>query len=735
MSVSFLNQPERPFPISMALVLLPWLATVLIMGGSFTAVVFLGYSFAIVAAGYALIYVALPAPVRDEAIQFAPAVGIVVLSAITAFWLRMGLSLRWTPEFWLALIVAGAAALTLGRRRWTKITINYAGILVTLSLLVCGIYFLPAARQDAVLRHDGGFNWMYVDTQWFYSMSASIKADGSPPTAPGSVTKELYYHFGPYAPAAAISSFTGLDLGDALVRVTHAASLWALLLSCLGLGTLLSLKATASRFGGVMAVAGLFFYGSLLSLFGNETNSSSHISGAILATIPGIEVLGQGGPFSHLMLGHSELHSLVAITAIIGLCLIASEIGSNLRWRSAALLMLPALTVPTNSVAALYCVGAAGVLLFWRHLKSMHSWFAIVYMLALFLLAWKLMGYTRAADSSVGIVNTHPGWQWWTLAVGFLIGLGFRIISFRWISFPLRDPLSVLVLSSVLGLLAFSLLLQFQYGQERYGLYFLQSLFSIFAFSRLGFGWWRQADRCCWVTQWLRIARDGLAIFVGWGVLIACASYLRHAHTGVRHFGLKIIVMLSVLAMLATASVMMKRSQYFSKFASTIISCALLLGFLAWITPWLNFGLGRMKMDVTVLPGEVQGLTRLHELSGPKDRFATNKHVLPGLVALRERSYAYAALSERPVLLEGYSYLEGYSSRPTPGITELSTLLRENDLMFSTTDPKILRQIASEYHVHWLVAQPGTDISIPKPLPPWLVAQKDCGSLKIYQIK
>ena len=35
-----------------------------------------------------------------------------------------------------------------------------------------------------------------------------------------------------------------------------------------------------------MSVAGLFFYGSLLSLFTDERNGSSHVTGAILYTIP-----------------------------------------------------------------------------------------------------------------------------------------------------------------------------------------------------------------------------------------------------------------------------------------------------------------------------------------------------------------------------------------------------------------------------------------------------------------
>ena len=156
--------------------------------------------------------------------------------------------------------------------------------------------------------------------------------------------------------------------------------------------------------------------------------------------------------------------------------------------------------------------------------------------------------------------------------------------------------------------------------------------------------------------------------------------------------------------------------------------CVLLVGFLAWIAPWLNFGVGRMKMDITITPGEVRGLNRLSELAAPDERFATNKHALDSLVSMPERSYAYGTLSERPVLLEGYAY-QGVSALPG-----FKTLLHDNDLMFSTTDSETVRNLAKAYRVRWLVARPGTDIALPKPLPAWLVEQQDCGDLKIYRI-
>ena len=193
-------------------------------------------------------------------------------------------------------------------------------------------------------------------------------------------------------------------------------------------------------------------------------------------------------------------------------------------------------------------------------------------------------------------------------------------------------------------------------------------------------------------------------------------------------FRFKIFLSFLLLSILAGTSALMKRSRRFSMVGSAILMGVLLIGFLAWITPWLNFGLGRMKMDVTLTPGEVQGLKRLGELAAPDERFATNKHAVDSLVNGRERSYAYAALSERPVLLEGYLY---HSQTALPGF---KTLLRDNDLIFTTTDPETVRNIAKTWHVRWLVARPGTDIALPRPLPAWLVEQQNCGDLKIYRI-
>jgi len=721
---------ERQMPVVIVLTFLPWTAVVFFTAGGWATLNLILYAIAVLAIGYSIFGVLLPAPARSQVIVLAPATGILVISALTAFWVRLRLPLIWVPALWLALAVAGVLSFWRDRAVWAKSTCAHGLTLAIFSALVCALCFLPSACNDLVTRCDGSFNWKYMDTQHFHSIAASIKNTEGPPKTPGTVTAGLFYHFGPYAPAAAISRLDGLDLGDALARVTRGTSLWALVLSCFGLGTLLSLKVTGRKFGGIMSVVGLFFYGSLSSLFTDEVTSTGHLTGAILFRIPGLQVLANGSPFDQLLSGHSLVHGLGAVTAIMGLCLVGAEQELALTWRSAILLVLPALAVPVNSLAALYCIGLAGILLFWGRLLSTGSWLAITLMVCVFLVAWEVMGYGHAPDAARLMIKEHVTWQWWTLAVWFIVGLGFRIVGFSLISHPLKDPLSAMVLASVSGFLSFSLLLQLRDANERYGIYFLQSILSVFSFSQLTPGCWRGAERSQMIAAWLRGAKTGLILLIVFGALIGCFAVVTHHHTGITHFGGKLFLFLLLLSLLAGASALMTRSPCFSKVGSTVLMGVLMVGFLAWTTDWIRYGLGRVKTDITYAAGEVRGLRRLGKIMAPDERFATNKHALDmySVGPPIARSYGYSALSERRVLLEGYL---------ARGETELpwfNALLHDNDLLFNTKDPKTLREIAKKWRVRWLVARRGTDISLPRPLPAWLVEQQDCGDLRIYRI-
>ena len=722
---------ERRMPVTMALVFLPWAAVVLFTAGGWATLNFIAYTVVIVAAGYSIVMAASPASARTETFLLVPGIGILAISAVSAFWLRLGLPLAWVPALWLALAAAGALGLWRDRAQWVKSTVAHGFTLALFSALVCAVYFLPSASGDLVQRRDGSFHWRNWETQHFHAIAASIKNGGSPPRSPGTDTTELLYHFGPLAPASAISRLDGLDLGDAVARVTRGASLWALVLSCFSLGTLLSLKATGTKFGGILSLAGLFFYGSLLATIDDVlVNSRHHLIARLLLKRSDGGMFVDGGPFDHFLSGHSLLHGLGAITAIIGICLVARERETAITWRDVVLLLLPAFVVPVNSVAALYCFGIVAILLFWGRLRERASWVSIFLLCCLFFAAWRIMGYSQAPDASATMLNAHITWQWWTLVMWLMAGLGFRIVGFRWIARPLKEPISALVLATVLGLLFFSLALHLRDNNEHYGIYFLQSLFSIFAFSRIGPRSWYGVERVRLIEDWLRIAIKSMILLCSCGVLIGVAAFAMHSEAGIPDFRVKILLACLLLALLFGLSALMKRSSRVSSIGSAVLMTLLMIGFLAWIPVWYGSTVGALKADITYQPGVVHGLRRLGELMPRDERFATNKHSLEGdsLQPPSEHSYGYSALSERPVLLEGYL------ARGEKFLPWFTPMLRDNDLLFTTTDPETLRHIAGTWHVRWLVARPGTDIALPRPLPAWLVEQQDSGDLKIYRI-
>ena len=218
----------------------------------------------------------------------------------------------------------------------------------------------------------------------------------------------------------------------------------------------------------------------------------------------------------------------------------------------------------------------------------------------------------------------------------------------------LRDPLSALVIASTLGLLLFNLSIQLD-SNERYGMYYLDSMFSIFAFSRLKSDWWRDTERARWVTEWLRLTGKAVLFFIAYAFLMRILDYITHSDAWISYNRAQIVSLILFGLLIAGMSALMKRSPRSSKVVSAALMGVLMVGFLAWVTPWLNFGLGRMKMDVTISPGEVKGLKRLGELATRDERFATNHHDVDSLANKSGRSYAYAALSERPVLLRDTS--------------------------------------------------------------------------------
>jgi hypothetical protein len=140
---------------------------------------------------------------------------------------------------------------------------------------------------------------------------------------------------------------------------------------------------------------------------------------------------------------------------------------------------------------------------------------------------------------------------------------------------------------------------------------------------------------------------------------------------------------------------------------------AFAIGWLAWLPDWLNFGLDRAHFAVRVPASVASGLAQLRRTTLPGSRIATNQHALASIPNRPERSYFYGALSERPVMLEGWQ--NGEKLHPS-----FSAVRRDADSLFSTTDAASFLAIVRRHHVEYIVAAPGTDVGLPEPRPRWL---------------
>ncbi len=297
---------------------------------------------------------------------------------------------------------------------------------------------------------------------------------------------------------------------------------------------------------------------------------------------------------------------------------------------------------------------------------------------------------------------------------------GYSIVN---VALPASARTQIIVLALALGILAISALTAFW---VRLGLPLIWVPALWLGLATAGVvGLWR--DRASWATSTVAYGWT-LAFLSVFGILVGIVGYATHGHAGIASFRLKVFLSFLLLSLLAGMLALMKRSRPFSTFISAILMGVLLIGFLSWVTPWVNYGMGREKFDRSLSPGEVRGLKRLNALAATGQRFATNKQFGERAPTREIPDYAYSTLAERPVLLGGCG------SGNEPALPGFNVLCRANDLLFTSTNSATLRDTARTYCVKWLVARPGTDIALPRPLPAWLVEQPDCGDLKIYRI-
>lgn len=666
-----------------------------------------------------------------------PAAGHISMAAVITFGLRTGLGAA--LMFWICVAIGilglGLLLIRLRDHRIFQRSFNGGYRYFLLSIIICSVYFLPPAFREAVILPDGTFQWLYVDQQYHMAVAAAIKTADGRPRMPGMHEAELYYHFGADAISGALSAALPVSLAHSYARVLRGLTQFTLMVGCLGLGFVL---VRVTGFPPIAALGSpilMFFYGSLSALFSPIYNSSTTFNDPVLFNLP-LSVLVNGGPFLEIILGTATAHGLIGLTLTLALAI--SLITPKCPWLKSLVVVaiIPGMLVPLNLIIGIAATGLLVVAFIIRAPTALRSW-----LLALTAFGCTTAGYAAMGFLGAGITQLQidpvfyreiPG-----LIIWFLVGLGARTILFSpalaSYSFGIRLLLGLLFF----GFLSLTVLFYDPFwGNDRYGIYFLQSSISMLAgpllvvllLTPLSGTWVRVVDTARLLLKgtgriavlltfiaafgltavWIYGLFEDIELVYGFKIslLVGLAAAIASL-TGLRLFALKIhglknILAIAVLAIYAT-------------------------GFLAWFPDWLNFGFDRAQVAVRLPPQDVAGLSKIASLAEPGTLIATNQHSIPSIPKRPERSYGYFALIERPILLEGWQYTEYLQSI-------FSTIERDNTTLFTTKDQAEFRMIVERYGIDFIVARPETDIALPIPRPSWLCQLDGTGSLTVYQV-
>ena len=719
---------DRSAGLTLAGICAPWVAILLTLSTWEVA----GHLIALITIlggiGYLIIRSALPSPSAEAKFFFSLPIGYAVGSSLIAVSVKVGGTAYLST---LSVAVIGAVGAGLYARAYVRGEQNVQGGLGVsiLSAIVCIVYFTPSVIADAVHLPDGGYQWMYVDTQYFMAIAASVKSDLGSVRLPGMASGELDYHFGAYALAGGWSALTGLELADSVARVARGAAQLSLVLSAVGLGNVVGRRWGAGKIGGLLSGFGLFFYGSMGALFAVQSNSSSQIEQAVLFEVPYMGLpISNGGPFAHIMLGHSVLHGLVGITAILGIVLFGlySEKSAFENLRAYILLPISTLLVAVNSVAG---IGAAGivfslVLLFGEEkAKPIVGVAASFGLLILFLWTMEYIGGGRASRLKIDLYLEDV--VWFSVFTWVFIGLGMRIISLSVLGKWRKDPASAAVLVATVGFSLFTLLVNDQHwGSDRYGFSFLQAIYSIFGFALLGVAVEKvRSGSSPW--NWLseRISRTGL-----WtGLLFLAVSLIGLVGYDIAWKRLDKVVVGSLVVVVASVSLLYVPKNYRPSLIGSAVGLCVLVGSLAWVPSVLNFGLNELDLRVRLQPSEVRALQKVREDSKKGDLVATNRHSIESIPWRPERSYAYRALSERPILLEGWQYGEKFRS-------EFEKIRKENKKLFESENCNEVKKVIKKYKIRYIISKYNSDLECINKKSVGLTKIKR-GKLNVYKVK
>jgi hypothetical protein len=723
------------FNLGFVAILLPWILIIGFASTLITLCIFLTVIIGIFFFGNFLLEAMSTNFTKSDRCLLSLPTGYLTVCGLIAIAVKSGVSS--TAVFWALTIIAVFVTILGFLCRNLNETPKLEGLwsLVPLSVIIALLYYLPGAIRDAVYQPDGSFNWMFVDTQYFYAIASSVKSSIGVPRLPGTSFVYLNYHFGPYSIAGALSAALGIPLGDALVRVVRPIALISLILSTCAAGRFIGRGVGREASGGTFAVVGVFFYGAFTSLLANPL--FEHLtSGNLLSELPNL-IPSSGGLFAHLILGHSLVHGLNALLVLLLIMLAKLQTPEVSFFNPDPSMFGPAIIFPSSILLGFAFSGLYVVMFFWFGVRYKRTLLTLAIAIgAAFYSAW-VMGYltTLSTGHMVGFAPEQTmQTKLFSALAWFFIGLGVRVYAFTKLKNPFRDPVSAAVLILFSGLVATSMFIP-DYD-ARYGFLYAQGILGVFTFAWLSVpvyaafeGNWPEVFSE--VNKFIRVVCIASMVFLSCAVVVYAFSDKHGSHFG--EYSISIMrtakYSLKILLLSAASLFLFHRSRKFKVLITACMISVYMLGFTAWVTDWMDYGLGRLKRDVTISKGEVHGLEVLRKISGKDDIIATNQHSLPDLKTNRpNRSYAYGALSERPVLIEGWEYS---SVKNTPMFNKI---FGENELIFTSDDGGLVKAIIDKYNIKYIVAKPGTTMNLATNPPVWLSEIPNTGSLKIYAV-
>jgi hypothetical protein len=710
--------------LSVILGIVPWISLVILLANFSTAfaLIFL----LMVASGLGYLPLALFGFLQNNIklrLAFAPAIGFIFLSAYFALASRLVIPIK--PVFWVFCIIGIISSYLFFRDLYShrKDTVPMGLCLVAISVILALTFFRPSLKVNGVLHEDGRYSWIDVDTTYTMGVAVSIEMS-SPPFRPGMFKADLSsYHFGSYAIAGFLSAATGLQIADSL-RALHGLGLIVLFLAAIAcsqnIAKVFGDRELAASFG----ILGLFFCLGTIEL-STAIIESLAFTKEITYLIPP-EISDPNTFYT----AHSNLWSLIGLISVLGLLVGEWESRLEINTKLWVLGLIAAHIVPLNFYAGLGSCGILAGVCVISNMKQIKAWIYAGVIFIIMLTFFAFMGTFSSPTRSTFTLDSLFFKNFFDLYLWIYFGLGISLYAFRYVKQRSINPLSLSLILSCIGyMMIFILVKPVGSSDNRYGLVILLRLLSMMTYIAVSYPLRRLIRGDSKVlyqeTVYFFIILKKLSLlFAGILFISSLILVLRNSPNGIMFFFYVLIpIFTAFLSMILLA--LFNKSQWFQIITYASLLLLFFLGQQLSYLGFMQYGVDESEETIYLSSGEYQGLKALKGISDENDIIATNKHDIPERPGSK-KSYVYFPVLERRILLEGYNFWEDSE-------TIFPTIKHHNDLLFSTTDPEIMKNIIDKYGIDFLVYRPETSLNVSE-IPTWLKELKDMGSITVYEV-